>query len=315
MSRQANKTIIGGFVLGAVILSIVAVMFFGKGDFLSEKRTFVLFFDESIKGLEVGSPVMFKGVKIGSVTDIVVKIDNQDLSISIPVYIEIEQNRFTEFGKESLFKKVGVDGKAHVTEEFIKRGLRAQLQLQSLVTGKLFIALDFHPDKPMKLVGEDPRYTEIPTIPTSFQEIADTATRIIEEIRNLPVEELLESAIRLFDSVNKVISSSEIDKSLKSLQQTLDATRKLMRDVDKQVDPIVENVSKTLDAASAALEQAELTLLTAQEVVSERSPLRQETMGMFESLSNAARSIQILADYLQRHPEALLQGKTVPGGK
>ena len=150
MSKPANKTLIGVFVIGAIVLAIIAVIIFGSGKFFAEKMPLVMYFEGSVAGLNVGSPVMFKGVKVGVVKDIVLRFDSNNISFLIPVYAELDPKRFHVIGK--------IADETELDKELIKRGLRARLELQSMVTGQLMVDLDFYPDKPAKLVGLDKGY-------------------------------------------------------------------------------------------------------------------------------------------------------------
>lgn len=217
MSKKANKTVIGGFVLGAVILLISGLLVFGSGGFFEEKRTVVLFFPGSIKGLDIGAPVLFKGVKIGSVSDIRLNFRSKDLKVWIPVYAEFESDLITVTDDPEFIRKTNdTDGKAPVLEQMITLGLRAKLSLQSVVTGKQYIALEFSPEEPIVLQGLDPELTEIPTVPTSFQQAADTAKEILEEIRDLPLNDLLVSATSLFERLEEVASSLTTEETVKT---------------------------------------------------------------------------------------------------
>ena len=159
MSKQANKTLIGAFVVGAVALVIVGILAFGSGQFMKNMRKYVLYFDGSIKGLSVGAPVVFRGVKVGSVTDIKVRFEGEDFAVRTPVFVEIDPDRissdFSEREAALYLRKLRLN---KMVDLLIKRGLRAQLQSQSLVTGQLLVALDFYPDKPINLVGGETRY-------------------------------------------------------------------------------------------------------------------------------------------------------------
>lgn len=137
MSKEANKTLIGAFVVGAVFLLVAAVLIFGSGKFFRKTYKAVMFFEGSIKGLNVGSPVMFRGVKVGTVTDINLILYAKDLSMRTTVIAEFDPERWTLVGGER--------GDVKRLQLVIDRGLRAQLQMQSFVTGQLMIALDFFP--------------------------------------------------------------------------------------------------------------------------------------------------------------------------
>ena len=150
MSKPASKTLIGVFVLGALALAVIALVIFGSGKFFERRITYVMYFDGSVKGLNIGSPVVFRGVKIGSVKDIELKADAKDFKVFIPVYVQVEPQKVT------VIK--GAPGQGQYIEELIKKGLRAQLEMQSIVTGQLMINVDFFPDKPARFVGLDPKY-------------------------------------------------------------------------------------------------------------------------------------------------------------
>jgi paraquat-inducible protein B len=134
MSKQANKTLIGAFVVGAIALVVAGIIIFGSGDFFAERPKFVMFFEGSVNGLNVGAPVTFRGVKIGTVTEVNLYFNPQDMSLKIPVYVE--------FDPKSMVLEKGSWQKSERYEyikQFIDRGLRAKLQLQSMVTGLLMI--------------------------------------------------------------------------------------------------------------------------------------------------------------------------------
>jgi paraquat-inducible protein B len=239
MSKKANPTMIGIFVVGAMVLVIIGLLMFGKGEFFSEKRTFVLYFDESIHGLDIGAPVIFRGVKIGAVSDVKMNLDRKKLTFWIPVLIEIEPKRITYIDEVAIAEPIHID-------QLVKLGLRAQLQTQSVVTGKLFVALDLHPEKTARLTGYDSRYPEIPTIPTALKEVTDTATKIIEEIRKIPVKEIAEKVSSILDSVNKLVDSSEISDSIKAFKQATKNIEQLVSNIDRRVESVASSVTDTL---------------------------------------------------------------------
>ena len=328
MSKPANKALIGGFVVGAVALVIAGVLIFGSGKFLQETAKSVMYFDGSVKGLSVGSPVVFRGVKIGTVTDILLQYNPADMSVKIPVIIELELDRIENVGemprKRDPWK---------TARQLIERGLRAQLQTQSLVTGQLMIELDFHPDKPIKLVGGHTEYPEIPTIPSPLKELS-------KKIEKVPIEEIFEKLLAAVGGIEEIVNSPEVKGIISSLNQAaedasklvknlnaqvtplvssiekaLGDTRKLVRNVNSQVQPVASSIEKSLEEVRAALEQGRKTLVQAEDVIGEDSPLMYELDNTLKEVGAAARSIRLLADYLKRHPEALLKGKGSSGGE
>ena len=304
MSKQANKTLIGAFVVGAVALVVAGVAIFGSGKFFTKTREYVMYFDGSLRGLSIGSPVAFKGVKIGSVTHIKIRIEGKEVTnIRTPVFIEIESDRIAKTSADpELQEFIEKDRTYKVMDILVKRGLRAQLVSQSLVTGQLVVAFDFHPDTPINLVGGDPKYKEIPTIPSTMEELTET-------IKELPLEELVDQLLKVVKDIDTVVNSPEIKGSISSLHETLKSASELVQNVDRQVDPMLSTIKETFETATAALTQAKNTLVSLEERTAEDSTLRYEFDNTLQELSGAARSIRVLADYLQRHPESLLRGK------
>lgn len=353
MSKKANKTMIGGFVVGAVVLAVIAVVIFGSGRFFKELPKYVMFFQGSVKGLSVGAPVVFKGVRIGTVTDIFLHLHPEELVIDIPVIVEMGGGEWTvsQVTDEEIMRLQTIQGRKEMMDNLIQRGLRGQLEIQSLVTGQLMISLDFHPDKPARFVHKFDDYPEIPTIPTPLEQIS-------EKIDQLDLEALANDLKSALQGVNDLVNSPQLVQAIANLNETLmgtrsiiekiDAradpiltgvdgalkdtrelvrkvdehagpllsdTRELVRNVDEQVHPVALEIRTALRSATGTLDQVEDTLARIQEGTSEGSAVRYHLDEALKEISSAARSFRILADYLQQHPEAFLRGKTSPGGR
>ncbi|MDY6973533.1 MAG: MlaD family protein [Thermodesulfobacteriota bacterium] len=327
MSKQASKTLIGAFVVGAIALVVTGVLVFGSGKFFAEKSTFVMYFEGSLKGLNEGSPVIFRGVRIGSVTNIILRSDPVAISIDIPVFVEIYPEKFEIIGDER-FRQRTEKGAALLVE----RGLKAQLEMQSLVTGQLTVALDFYPDKPAIFRG-DGTIPEIPTIRSGMEELAKT-------IEKAPVEEILNKMLSAVEGIEKVVNAPETKQILLSLEQAVEGSRDLIRNVNDQVlplamtieetledirkvarhiegivEPLISSVEKTAKASTDAIAQAQKTLISVENVTSEDSIVNQKLINALKELAAAARSVRILSEYLEQHPEALFRGKSGSGGK
>jgi paraquat-inducible protein B len=333
MSKQANKTVIGIFVVGAIALVIVAVLILGSGKFFKQTFRAVCYFEGSVGGLNIGAPVVFRGVKIGSVTDVILRADSTKLTFTIPVYIELEPDRFEVTGARP--RQLGQNFKT-----LIDRGLRATLEMQSIVTGQMQVGLDFYPDKPAKFVGADTKTPEIPTIPTPMQELA-------KKIQKLPIDEIFDKLSSTLDAINKVAQSPEIVEAIRSLNLAVADVRKLVQNVDSRIEPLsssiegavndysklarnadskidtlslgladaIKELQKAVSGVEKTLEQAQLTLAEAKKTLSEDSTLQYEITETLEELQKGARSIRLLADYLKRHPESAIWGKEKSGGK
>lgn len=307
MSKKANPTIIGVFVIGALILVVAGALTFGSGKLFSEKRPYVLFFDEPINGLSVGAPVKFRGVTIGSVTDIKLRFDNKDMSMDIPIFIETEPDRIQTKDPAKENKILAKKRHKENMEKLIKQGLRAQLQTDSLVTGKLFIAVDMHPDKPIRLLGAIQDYQEIPTILSTMQQLTKT-------IEDLPLEELVDKTMSAVEGIDKLVNSPDLTASISAMRVALEGFGKMAKNIDGQVDPIAESFRSTAKSAEETLEQVTLALEGIRDMTGKNSPIYYELNEAFDDLSETARSISILADYIQRHPETLIRGKKKTGG-
>jgi paraquat-inducible protein B len=325
MIKKPNITLIGAFVIGGIALVIIGIITFGAETYFSRQPSFVMYFEGSVKGLNVGAPVVFKGVKVGAVKDISLQYNPDTKSVQIEVVAEIDPHSITKT-QGSL-----------ATQEFfmllIKQGLKAQLQYQNLLTGQLIIELDFHPEKPVKLVKSDLPYPQIPTTPSSIEEL----TRIIA---NLPLRELVDKLTSAVNGIERLTTSPELMQSIHSLNLALDDVRKLVQNMNTNLPPLAADLKGTLDdsrktmqnldkqaasleaslnqaaqATRAAMVQAEKTFRTVEKAGSGETPVMYQLSQTLEKISNASDSIRALSDYLNRHPEALLRGKQESGGK
>ncbi|MCZ6479623.1 MAG: MlaD family protein [candidate division NC10 bacterium] len=330
MGKKANPAVIGGFVVGAAALLVVGVLVFGSGKFWKTTRPWVSYFPGSVKGLQIGAPVTFRGVKIGQVTIIkaVLNVREEPLTILTPVYWEFETDTVETVGiSRAELNKMQAAGRP-VSQLLIKRGLRAQLQLQSFVTGQKFIQLDFHPDSPIRLVGVDTDVPEYPTVESGME-------KLTASIQELPLREIGDAALSLIRHADQLVNSPEVKAVLRSANETLKTydkvgrdineqvlppTSKLIKDINTQIIPQTSKLVRDLDsqvtpAARDALKEAEATLATYRGLLAEGSPVRYELVKLLSEGAAAARSLRVLADYLERHPEALLAGKGGPGGR
>jgi len=245
MSKQANKTVIGIFVVGAIALVIAAVLILGSGKFFRQTLRAVCYFKGSVGGLNVGAPVVLRGVKIGSVTDVALRLETTKLIFVIPVYIEIEPDKITVVGP--VPKKPGENLKI-----FIDRGLRASLEMQSIVTGQMQVGLDFHPDKPAKFAEfrVDAQTPEIPTIPTPLQEFA-------KKIQELPLDQIAKDVASAVDGINKLVNSPEIMQTVRSISQAADEARRLVHDVNVKVGPVLSSAQGAVGDARQLIQNVD----------------------------------------------------------
>jgi paraquat-inducible protein B len=329
MSKPANKKLIGIFVVVAIGLVVVAVLILGSGRLFRHYPKFVMYFEGSVQGLSIGSPVLFRGVKVGSVTDIAMDFNPSDLSILIPVYVEGK----ADTPSRDMLKGDRTTLQEEVVQPLIKRGLRAQLELQSVVTGQLVIALDLHPNTRANFVGKDKKYAEIPTIPTTLQQLT-------KQLESMPIEEIVQELRSTLAGIQKVVNSPELAKIMASGSKGAEETRLLIRHLDGQLGPLagstneavqeirelVANMNSELgpltthiadvsEEARATLKRARTALDTIDGAVGDDSALAYRLPKALKELEGAARSIRLLADELSQHPEALVWGKKKARGE
>ena len=311
MAKQASKMMIGVFLIIALFLLIASLVVFGSGKFFTKTQKFVLYFNEPVKGLDVGSPVLFQGVAVGSVISIDIIADPIKRQANIPVIIQIELDRF-KFRKPSETLNPQKD-----MPLLIEKGFRGVLTMQSLITGKLLIELDYYPGTPLILKNIDKEYIEIPTIPSTTSKLAQALDKLDLEA----IQTKLESAL---DGIAKLVNNPDLTASIGHLKETLRDARKLVNRVDRQVDPLAQDTKKTvkdisklardLDARVGELAPSlEKTLSAMRGVISDDAPLIVEMDNTLKAISAASRSFRQLADYLEQHPEALIRGKGTAG--
>jgi paraquat-inducible protein B len=250
--KRIDPRVIGSFVVGAVILSVAGLLFFGPGGFLSETRSYVIYFDSSVKGLNVGSPVRFRGVKIGQIKDINVRVRPSEFEFNIPVVIEIEPTRIKAEGTKQGFLdalKTTVQGDDPMTS-LVEKGLRARLQLDSLVTGQLYVNFDMHPDAPLTLTGYTNDYPELPSINSSLEELTKT-------FEDLPLKELARKLIHSAEGFEKIMNSPSLHSALDKFDITATKLNQFLDNLNNQLVPLVNNLNKTMNQTQSTLNRLE----------------------------------------------------------
>ena len=286
-----------------------------KEQAFTRKITFILFFDGSVRGLNVGAPVEFKGIKVGSVIDVRLEYDSRDSSFRIPVLIEIEPERVIEKGDSPIVSPY------QTLQTLVERGLRAQLQSGSLLTGQLFVELDMHPDTPVELVGDREEIPELPTIPSNLEQMATSVKSILADLETVDIErigsellETLQAANRFASGADELIRRPELRQSVEDLQSAISAFRSILQKVDQQVEPVTVHLDDALGAGQQALVKAQETMKLIDDVLQPDSPLQYRFVELSEELAETARSIRALVDLLERNPNSLIFGKNPPGG-
>jgi paraquat-inducible protein B len=325
MKKPASPQLIGLFVLGALALAVILVLTFGGGHYFTRAQKYVAYFQGSVNGLNVGAMVKLKGVPIGRVTDILVQYDLEHNRVLTPVIAEIN------LGKVMDLRENHPAAHAPTLQELIDRGLRARLSPQSLVTGQLYMDVNFYPERPVQLVGAaNVGLPEIPTIPSGREEIEDTLQDALTEFRELPIKETFEATLRSVRHIEQLLAAPETRASIGNLNRTLEELRHLVNHVDGKVDGLARNLDGTVKDSHALMQTLngrmapllaamEKTLISATDTfaqakgalaaVEDYGDRDSELNSALRDVSEAARSVKVLADTLERNPEALLYGR------
>jgi paraquat-inducible protein B len=332
MNKKISPAVIGAFVLGAVTLIVIAILVFGSGRLFRQTRDFVLYFDNSVNGLRIGAPVKVKGVPIGSVKDIRLQLERGGTVNKIPVIIEIDLEKLTSRGAAADVAQ----SREVLNKAIVDRGLRGQLEMESLVTGLLYVALDFFPGSPINLVQQenaDNKYPEIPTLPTTLEQAKDALTQIINKLEEIDFKTLIASLESTVDGIKRTVNSPDVEQTLRSLRTTMPKVdeavvniRNLAGTMDGNVKTLSADLMQTsgdarlaLKQAGDALKQTEETMKRAEAAVNNietlsdlDSPVNYELVKSLREVSAAARSLRSLTGYLERNPRALIFGKPEP---
>jgi paraquat-inducible protein B len=323
MSQKISPTLIGAFVVGAVALLVIGVVAFGSGQLFRKTQQFVLYFDGSVNGLHMGAPVKFKGVEIGSVKDIKLEMGLGNQVHDIPVIIEIDLKKVIRRG---VTIEKAMD--PNTIREFVTQGLRGQLQTESLVTGVLYVALDWFPETPLRFVqpaGAHFQYEEIPTVPTELEQAHEALVRVVKKIDDIDFKRLIDSLAKTSDGVGQLVSVNS--PALKSILQSMDQAmpqlrgaisdfRKLTTTADHNIENVSGDLHQTLTAAQSAIDQiaatmkeAQTTIVSVRATVDPNSPTIYELTKSLREVSGAASSLRLLADSLDHNPQAVVLGK------
>jgi paraquat-inducible protein B len=265
------------------------------------KNKYLLYFGGSVRGLTVGAPVEFRGMRIGEVLDVNLQFDVGKQAFLIPVLIEIEQ------GRVKITGDVPDDLQKHqLLDIMVERGLRAQLRTGNLITGQLLVALDIHPEAPSARIDWKQDTPVFPTVPAPLEEITVSLVQLLNKIETLPIEQIGRDLQETTRGASRLVNSAELRDAVTALnataQQAQQMTTQLNKTLTQQAETAIEQLNKTLKQAQQTLEDISGT-------VSPDSALYEELKRSLTELADAARSIRVMADYLERHPDALIKGK------
>ncbi|HTW71781.1 MAG TPA: MlaD family protein [Acetobacteraceae bacterium] len=322
----ANRpAIVGGFVLGALALAITAILFFGGSNLLAHKYRVVAFFEDSAAGLDIGAPVTFRGVRVGSVQHIGLELLSTGRA-RIPVVLQFTSDTVILNGKRVQIGSLS-------TEELVKQGLRAQLNLQSFVTGQLRVDLDFLPNTPVHLEPVDvDGLPQIPTLPSDlerlrtsvaeipFRELSQKLLDTLQAFERLSdhldarVDPLVGSFTRGIDTATRTMGSVQaaIDQLRPELSHTIADADALLTDARHQVNGRGDEVGHLVQSADRAAQHADQLLVALNSLAQERSEFRGNLEASVRDLAAASASLRELARTLESDPSIVLRGRNRP---
>ena len=331
MSKPVNPYTIGAFLVGSFALIVSAILIFGGGQLLKNKSQYVIYFDSALNGLNIGAPVKLQGVQIGTVKEISIELDKNATRITKPVVIEIDSEMVLDSGGHLFKMASSLEQRQQNAKQLIDAGIKAQLQSQSLLTGLLYVEFNFYRNEPLHLTGLNYKdLPELPAVPTTADQIKNTADELIMKFRQLPIEDIVKDLAATLKEIREIATSDELKKNRVALAKTLSQTERLVASLNQNLSPLLVNMNgtvvdtramvqefthemrpvllsteKTLNAATDVLKESKQALGSVETLTATDAPLWQS----LESLRDAANSTKTLTDYLERHPDSIIYGK------
>jgi paraquat-inducible protein B len=321
MTKRVSPTVIGAFVVASFAILIVALIVVGSGRMFRTPSRFICMFQGNLNGLKIGAPVKVRGVQIGTVSEIRLRLAPSVgrlrpglKGLRLPVIIELDKSQL--LAKGATGEALGQSG----FENFLEQGMRAQLNVESLLTGLLYVDLDLHPNTPMNLALEPGGpYREIPTIPTDFAQIQERVTKALDKFEKIDFQALVVSITDAANSVKALTGSPELKATLESLKETvanlnhaINSARGILNNANSKIGPLVADLQNNSDEANKTMKDTRAALVSLQQTLDPDSPLAVHLNQTLDQLGETGRSLEEFTDYLQRNPSALIRGKYVP---
>lgn len=307
MGKHVNPALIGAFVVGAIALTVGAVMIWGSGRFFEKSYNYVCYFPGSVNGLLPGAPVKFRGVQLGEVTEIRLRYKQARGAPRVPVLLKLDENRLHELGAERAPTR-------EVMQEFVAAGLRARLQTLSIVTGVLYVDFDLLPGSPMELVqAPGAEVPELPTLPTALEEATRSVSEVLAELRAIDFERIGKGVQDVITNVNRLVAKPELQRAVEALPEVVASAKRLVDALDARAGPLAVSAQATVDEVRRAAESLHGTLDDVRVLLGTDAPLAVGVTRTVAELGQAARALRDLADYLERNPNAVVFGRAKDG--
>ena len=329
MKTKVSPAVVGLFVLGALALGMIALLSFGGLSLFSKPQRFMVYFDESVHGLDLGSPVKLRGVRVGRVVDLEIHYDDAANRSVVAVTCELNRNVITD-AKGAQLRVTGPQD----VQMMVDRGLRAQLGVLGLATGLLFVELDFADPQlyPVTAQTDVPKYVVIPSMPSAISEYQASISEILSDLRkvdfagiskeiktvlattnkkinDLDTKGLTDKDGRAADAFTALVDSPEAKQTMANLNATLVAARSAMERLDGQVGPLSDELKVTLADAQKALKALDSTAVTTRRFIQQQNQVGDDLTATLRQVAEAATALDNLAAAIERNPSSLVVGK------
>ena len=271
----------------------------------TKRLAFTTRFEGSVRGLAEGAPVEVYGIQIGHVTSVKLFFDPRGLESHVDVGFEIQPER--------ILTPAQIDSQPplSVTQTLVGRGLRMQLHTASYLTGQQLLSMDFVGEaKPAQAEQLADGTIFIPGLAGGLDNLAATVTDLSQRVSRIPFEQIGRDLQATLAGLSAITNGPELKQSLQSLQGTLSATQDLVRRLDGGMSPLMRRLPEIAQSLQATLDRASKLVASADQAYGATSDVRRDAGRLLTQLSDAARSVRLLADYLNQHPESLIQGRT-----
>jgi paraquat-inducible protein B len=325
VSARQHPRAVGTFVLGAVVLLLAAIVLLSAGDWLTPKDRFVVFFPGSVRGLNPGAAITFRGIKMGEVKEVTALISGKSADpIQIEVVFELRRNLVVpRTAADESWRHVRG---AELARQLIAAGIRGRLLSESLLTGQKYIDFDFLPHEPARLSSLSRRYPELPTAPSAMEKLSERSEAILAKLADLPVDRMLEDLRQALQSLRALLESPDLKGAIAGARRSGEAvppaiedvravaadTRRLLATVESDVHATGGETAETARRLRASLDRLDGTLGRVNDVAASSDDARVQAVRTLQDLSRTLDALRGLADYLESHPEAVLQGKPKP---
>ncbi len=316
MTESRKPFFIGAFLLGGVALLAAGLLLLSRDSLLTRPAEYVVYFTGALDGLDVGADVTYRGVKVGNVRQIALSYDRTINDVVMPVTVRI--NAESGRGKD---EERGFD---HSIGRLIERGLRAQLQTPSFLTGKAIVALDFFPGQQGYI--RDPHIIDLPAIPTVSSRIdqaADVLRDLVDGLKEMPLKETLETANKMLESFERLASAPETQSGIQSLSVSLSNFEKISQQLQHRLPGMLDNVQSgstelkdalvdvryAAQSARDALQEMEGMVSDGRRSLGPQSELQYELLQSLQDLGQASKALQRTAESIEQQPQSIIFGK------